>query len=215
MIQHLLLDLDNTLYPRSSGLGLYMGRRMADYIVEHLNVSRERAQELRREGLARHGTTLRWLMVEHGMTEVERFLDYVHPENLGEFLTEEHRATAQHALRSIDLPASILTNSPREHAARVLGWLGLEHRFDHVFDIRLNQMKGKPHRSAYYQALRTMGAKASETLYADDVLEYVLPFRDLGGYAYLVGEAAEPQSGVGSMPSIAELAETVSELRSG
>lgn len=215
MIQYLLLDLDNTLYPRSSGLGRYMGSRMGDFVAEHLNVSSERATDLRKAGLARHGTTMRWLMVEHGLTEIERFIDFVHPGNLDDFLSENDRKTAQHALAAVDLPASILTNAPREHADRVLNWLGLESRFEYVFDIRYNRMRGKPHRSAYEVALEKSGANPSGTLFADDVLEYLLPFRDLGGHVCQVGPEPTYEPGVGSMRSIADLADIVSDVRRG
>lgn len=214
MINYLLLDLDNTLYPRESGLAHHMGRRMGEYVAQHLGVPADRAAVLRREGLARHGTTLRWLMVEHNVTDLDGFMDFVHPVDLGDFLTADDRKTAQRALREVDLPASVLTNGPLEHAHRVLRWLGLESRFEHVFDIRLNKMKGKPHISAYTTALETTGANPSETLFADDVLEYLLPFRDLGGHAFQVGPIPPREPGIGSMPSIGKLAQTVSELRS-
>ncbi len=148
MIQYVLLDLDNSLYPKSSGLGRFMSDRMGEFIVRHLGVSNDRADELRRSGLAQYGITLKWLMQEHDLTEIEEFIEFVHPTNLGEFLTDEDRRTARNTLDEIDLPASILTNAPMEHAERVLEWLGIRGRFEHVLDIRLNKLGGKPAPSA-------------------------------------------------------------------
>jgi len=214
LITHLLLDLDNTLYPKSRGLGLFMGNRMSEFIVGMLNVSPERAGVLRREGLAQHGTTLKWLMDECSLTEVEAFIDFVHPTNLDEFLTEEDRRAAREFLEEITLPASILTNSPREHAEYVLDWLGIRDRFDHVFDIRFNNFAGKPARDVYIRALGIMGAEAESTLFADDVLQYVLPFRDLGGQAVHISNESADEPGVLTATSIAELVEIIDSLRS-
>ncbi|MBU8913144.1 MAG: pyrimidine 5'-nucleotidase [Spirochaetales bacterium] len=215
MIQYLLLDLDNTVYPESSGLGRFMGARMGEFMVRHLDVSHERAVELRRSGLARHGTTLKWLIQEHDLTEIEEFIEFVHPTNLGEFLTDEDRRAAQDTLDEIDLPASILTNAPKEHAERVLRWLGIRGRFEHVFDIRFNSLAGKPALSAYSRALENAGAEPGSTLFADDVLQYLLPFRDLGGHAVHVAAESAREPGISTIGSIAELVSIIQHLRSG
>lgn len=214
MIQYLLLDLDNTLYPKSSGLGRFMGDRMGEFVVRHLDVSHDRAAELRRSGLARYGTTLKWLMQEHDLSEIEAFIDFVHPTNLGEFLTDEDRRTAQDTLDEIDLPASVLTNSPMEHAERVLRWLGIRGRFEHVFDIRLNGLAGKPAPGAYRRALEIAGAEPGTTLFADDVLQYLLPFRDLGGHAVHIAAEPAEEPGISTISSIAELPSIIHSLRS-
>ena len=214
MIQYLLLDLDNTVYPKSSGLGRFMGDRMGEFMVRHLDVAHDRAAELRQSGLARHGTTLKWLMQEHDLEEAEEFIEFVHPTNLGEFLTDGDRKIAQETLDGIDLPASILTNAPMEHAERVLGWLGIRDRFEHVFDIRLNGLAGKPEPSVYRRALEIADVEPDTTLFADDVLQYLLPFRDLGGYAVHVATESAQEPGISTVGSIAELAGIIQHLRS-
>ena len=118
MISYLLFDLDNTLYPRSSGLGREMDRRMTRYVAEWLGVPMAEAEIQRRTNLKRFGTTLRWLVTEHDLTDVDHFLDAVHPTDLDQFLTEKDREQAQETLHEIDVPAAILTNSPMEHARR-------------------------------------------------------------------------------------------------
>jgi putative hydrolase of the HAD superfamily len=214
VIEYLLLDLDNTLYPKSSGLGRFMGDRMGEFVVRHLEVSRERATELRRSGLARHGTTLRWLVNEHDLAAVEEFIAFVHPDDLSQFLTAGDRAVAQKILDEIKLPASILTNSPLEHAEHVLGWLGIRERFEHIFDIRFYNFTGKPAPSVYTKALEIAGVEPGATLFADDVLQYLLPFRDLGGMAVHVAEESAQEPGISTIRSIAELAGIINFPRS-
>ena len=209
MIEYLLLDLDNTLYPKSSGLEDFIRDRMAEFVVRHLELPPDRAAELRSSGLARHGTTLRWLVEEHDLSEVEEFISFVHPHNVDWFLTPEDREVTRVALGEIQLPASVLTNAPIEHAERVLGWLGIRDRFENVFDIRFNKFAGKPHQSAYTQALRGIGAGPETTLFVDDMLQYLIPFRDLGGHAVHVTSESIQEPGISSIRSIAELASII------
>ena len=214
MIEYLLLDLDNTLYPKSSGLGRFMGDRMGEFVVRHLEVSRDRATELRKSGLARYGTTLRWLMDEHNLADVEAFIEFVHPSDLGKFLTAEDRTIARDILDEIKLPASILTNAPMEHAEHVLQFLGIRDRFEHIFDIRFHDFTGKPDPSVYTRALDIAGVKPGATLFADDVLQYLLPFRDLGGHAVHVANESAQEPGISTIGSIAELARVIYSPRS-
>lgn len=214
MIAYLLLDLDNTLYPATSGMGKFMGSRMGEFVVRHLGVSGQRAAEMRAEGLARHGTTLKWLAREHDLTDIEAFIEYVHPTDLAGFLTPEDRDAAQQSLAEIDLPASILTNAPKEHAERVLAWLGVRDRFEQVFDLRFNRLSGKPAPSAYERALGAARASPAETLFVDDVLQYLLPFRALGGHAVHVTGEPTGEPGIPAIGSITELAGTIDRMRS-
>lgn len=214
MIEYLLLDLDNTLYPRSSGLGRSMGERMGEFVARYLSLSDEEADTRRRHGLRRYGTTLKWLIHEHRLIDVEGFIEFVHPTDLDSFLTEDDRLAAQSALAMLDMPAAILTNAPMEHAMRVLEWLGLERRFEHIVDIRANGWVGKPARSAYESALARTGARPEATLFADDVLQYVLPFRDMGGRAVHVADEPAGEPGVTTIGGIAELASIIRPARS-
>jgi putative hydrolase of the HAD superfamily len=214
VIEYLLLDLDNTLYPKSSGLGRFMGDRMGEFVGRHLEVSRDRASELRKSGLARHGTTLRWLVNEHDLAEVEEFIAFVHPDDVSQFLTVQDRAVAQKILDQIKLPASILTNAPLEHAEHVLQWLGIRERFEHIFDIRFHNFTGKPAPSVYTRALEVTGAEPDATLFADDVLQYLLPFRDLGGIAVHIADESAQEPGISTIRSIAELAGIINSPRS-
>ncbi|MFW6313465.1 MAG: HAD family hydrolase [Spirochaetota bacterium] len=181
MIDYLLFDLDNTLYPASCGLGLEMNRRMSVFVADYLDVDLATAEELRRAARERYGTTLGWLRAEHALEDVDPYMDAVHPENLTPWITDAHADEAQSVLGEIDLPAAILTNGPREHAERVLERLGIARRFDRLFDLRENNFEGKPAISAYRKVLDELAIRPESTLFVDDMVQYLLPFRDLGG----------------------------------
>ena len=61
-----VFDLDNTLYPRESGLGALMEPVITDFVMETTGLSRPDAYALQKRYLADHGLTLRGLMIHHG-----------------------------------------------------------------------------------------------------------------------------------------------------
>jgi putative hydrolase of the HAD superfamily len=186
MIKYLLFDLDNTLYSSRYGLEDEVGRRMREYAASYLGLSPEEAWRLRLERAGAYGTTLEWLMAEKGFTDVEGYLAAVHPEDEAEDLPPDPELGA--FLESIPLPKAILTNSPREHADRILARLALGNLFTHIFDIRETAFKGKPGREVFERALSILGVKAGETLFVDDNPRYVTGFTALGGHGLLMDE---------------------------
>ncbi|MCL2879276.1 MAG: HAD-IA family hydrolase, partial [Treponema sp.] len=83
---------------------------------------------------------------------------------------------------------AILTNSPREHADRILGRLGFEGLFTHIFDIRMCNFIGKPQPVFFNKALDTLGVQAETVLFIDDGPRYVEGFIKLGGNGVLYDE---------------------------
>jgi len=205
-VEYLLFDVDNTLYPASCGLGPEMNRRMTRFVADYLGVDAARADELRRDARERYGTTLAWLREAHGLRDVDAYMEAVHPADLSPWITAEHATEAREALDAIDLPASVLTNGPREHAERVLDRLGVSDRFERLFDLRSNGLEGKPAPAAYLRALGALSIRPESTLFVDDMLQYLLPFRDLGG---MVVHMSAPGPAAPEIPVIGSLRELV------
>ena len=72
-----VFDLDNTLYPPSMGLFPQIERRMTDWVMQTLHLSRAEADHLRATYWQTYGTTLSGLMRDHGVDPVP-YLAYVH-----------------------------------------------------------------------------------------------------------------------------------------
>ena len=72
-----VFDLDNTLYPHHLNLWQQVDERIRDYIARLLKLSQDDAFRLQKDYYRRYGTTLRGLMLEHGL-EPDDFLDFVH-----------------------------------------------------------------------------------------------------------------------------------------
>ena len=187
-IAHLLFDLDSTLYAPDSDMTKGFLERTITLVADFFHISREEAAERRLSNLPHYSTTLEWMRHE-GLTDIERYLAYIHPESEADELDADENLRP--LLTSIDMPKSILTNSPREHAERVLEKLNVADQFESICDIRDCDFKGKPYKSAYRRALEKCGCTIGDTLFLDDQRKYIDGYTALGGNAVLVGEADE------------------------
>ncbi len=186
MIGYILFDLDNTLYPSSLGLEQEMSQRIQEFTARHLGVPMEEARRRRHACTDRFGTTLEWLMAEEGLTDVETYYAAVHPDGEEERLAPDPKTRT--FIQSLPVPVAVLTNSPLEHALRVLRKLDMEDLFTHIFDIRWNGLKGKPQEAAFRNALNEIGKDPQEVLFVDDFPSYVEGFVRLGGKGVLLDE---------------------------
>jgi putative hydrolase of the HAD superfamily len=209
MLRLVLLDLDNTVYPESRGMDLEIVKRMNEYVANYLGITVHAALELRRERAKHYGTTLEWLVAEQGFSEIEAYFAAVHPEGEEDCLDADDELAR--ALDAIELPKAILTNSPSEHARRVLRKLGVADRFSAIYDIRFNGLKGKPRPEAYRRACEASGVGVGEALFVDDMPRYARGFADLGGRALLVDEAGRFADE--GLPRIRDLSELPAYLR--
>ncbi len=205
MIRYVLFDLDNTLYSPRIGLEDAVVLRINAFISTYFGVDQAEAARMRNAKRKAYGTTLEWLMAEHGLNDPEPYYAAVHPENEADDL--EIDEAVDRFVRTLPVPASVLTNAPMEHANRILDRLGLHGVFEHIFDIRRNELKGKPQASAYERALSTIGRPVEDVLFVDDAPSYVDGYRDLGGLGVLIDEKGQhpsfPDPKIRTLPELA------------
>ena len=171
-----VFDLDNTLYPASSGLFAQVSQRMTGYICEYFNIGHDAALERQKNLFVRYGTTLRGLMVEHGL-EPEPFLDHVHRVDFE--LVQPNPALA---LKLGLLPGRklIFTNSSRRHAEQVMARLGITEHIEHIFDISDADYIPKPDRACYAMLLARHGVDPATACMIDDIAFNLPPAKSLG-----------------------------------
>ncbi|MCL2557155.1 MAG: HAD-IA family hydrolase [Treponema sp.] len=184
MLKYLIFDLDNTLYSCNFGLEENVERRLMEFSGALLGVSPEEAWEQRKA--SKRGTCLEWLMADKGFKDVEAYFAAAHPGEEADSLKRDDEL--REMLACITLPKVILTNSPREHADRILDKLGIADLFAHIFDIRQFNFVGKPHKEVYEKVINTLGITIKEALFIDDVPTHVEGFQKLGGKAILLDE---------------------------
>lgn len=158
---------------------------MLECVADFFHTDMEGATALRAEKIVHYSTTLEWLRAE-GMNDIEGFLAHVHPDNEADELLPQPRL--REFLISLNMPMSILSNAPHEHADRVLEKLGVADLFEAVTDIRDSDFNGKPYPTSYLAALRKVSADIDTTLFLDDMTKYTDGWVALGGTAILIGD---------------------------
>lgn len=160
-----VFDLDNTLYPRECNLFAQIDSRITSYVMTVTGLDFDNARLLQKTLYRDHGTTLNGLMRLHRI-DPDHYLNEVH--------AIDYTPVAAHpdlveAIAALPGRKFILTNGDVGHARQVLGRLGGDHLFEHIFDIRAMTFTPKPHRSAYDAFLAHNGIDASRAAMFDDL----------------------------------------------
>lgn len=171
-----VFDLDNTLYPASSSLFPQIDVRMRQFIAERLHMAIDDAFVLQKRYYREFGTTLRGLMVVHGI-EPEDFLDYVHDID-HTVLDAAPRLDA--ALARLPGQRFIFTNGSERHAVSVMERLGIAGRFHDIFDIKAAGFIPKPQLPCYQAMLKRFGIDAAASAMVEDIHRNLKPACDIG-----------------------------------
>jgi putative hydrolase of the HAD superfamily len=181
-----LFDLDNTLYPRESGLGALMEPRITAFVMEATGLPRDQALALQKRYLAEDGLTLRGLMTHHG-SDPDAYHARFHDLPL-ECLERDEPLRA--ALAGLPGRRLIFTNADDVHARRVLERLGLDHLFDEVFHIGSFGYVPKPDPIAFQRMNDAHGIDPTTTAFFEDSERNLAPAAELGMTTVLVGPHA-------------------------
>jgi len=128
----LFFDLDDTLYPSSTGLWKAIKERMNLYMREHMGIPEKDVPVLREQYFKMYGTTLRGLQARHNV-DTEDYLAFVHDLPLSEYLTPN--PLQREIIASLPGRKLIFTNADVNHARRILAALQLDDLFDTVIDV--------------------------------------------------------------------------------
>ena len=207
-LKFIIFDLDDTLYPRNSGLMQEVGRRIQTWVCNHLGLTWEGAIALRREYFHRYGTTMGGLVAKHDV-DVHDYLAFVHDIPVEEYLKPNLALDA--TLTSIPLRKAVYTNATSEYGWRVLRALGVAGHFERVVGIEEVGLRNKPYRDAYERMLTLLGAQGPECILVEDAARNLRPAKALGMTTVLVD--AEPDEGVDFVVgNVLEVGQVVSEL---
>lgn len=182
-----VFDLDNTLYPAHHDLWHQIDMRMKGYISDLLGIAPEDAFIIQKDYYRRYGTSLRGLMIEHGI-DADAFLDHVHDVDLTTLGQEPRLAQAIRALPGQKL---IYTNGSERHARNVLARLGMDGQFDAVHDIVAGEFHPKPTAEAYHRFLATHGVNAGRAAMFEDLARNLEVPHELGMITVLVTAPGE------------------------
>jgi putative hydrolase of the HAD superfamily len=190
MIRTILFDLDDTLYPRQSGIMGQIGNRIQSFICTELGLPPDEAKALRQEYLRTYGTTMRGLQLNHQI-DPDIYLDYVHDIPLHEAVQPDAELDA--VLGTIAQQKVIFTNASREHAEAVLDALGIRRHFQRIIDVRDMMFESKPQLAAYVRICQLLDVRPEECMLVEDNVRNLRPAKELGMVTVLVdGDGSDP-----------------------
>ena len=183
----IFFDLDDTLYPASTGLWRTLKVRMHDYMCAHLGIPENEIPGLREKYFMQYGTTLRGLQANHQIDTAD-YLAYVHDVPLGDYLIPD--PVQRSVIASLGTRNLIFTNADASHARRVLAALELEDLFETVVDINAMEPYCKPMTESFAIAMQAAGVSdPAGCVIIDDLPRTTRAARGLGIFSLLYGHA--------------------------
>lgn len=177
-----VFDLDNTLYPASCRLFDQIDVRMGEFLARLLKVDHAEAKQRQKQLFYKYGTTLRGLMVEHGVGP-DGFLDYVHDIDHAPVPPNPALDEALHALPGRKL---VFTNGTVTHAEKVLARIGVTHHFGDIFDIVHSDFIPKPEMAPYRKFVTQTGIRPETSAMFEDIARNLEAPHELGMTTVLV-----------------------------
>jgi len=142
----IFFDLDDTLYPSSSGLWKAIKERMNIYMRDVLHIPEEEVPALREHYYKTYGTTLRGLITRHEVNEQD-FLAFVHDLPLKDYLKPD--PLQRKIIASLPTRNLVFTNADIHHARRVLKALELDDLFETIIDVNAVSPYCKPNPESF------------------------------------------------------------------
>ena len=182
-----IFDLDNCLYPASSGLFALIDERMTAYIQRLLDCDPEEAHRVQKDHFHTHGTTLAGLM-QNLDVDPHHFLEDVHDIPLDRIERNERLAVA---LARLPGRRFVFTNGDAPYARRVLEAIGVHERFDDLHDIHASSYRPKPDPHGYELMCERFGIEPGKALLVDDMAQNLKPAKVLGMTTVWVDNGSE------------------------
>jgi putative hydrolase of the HAD superfamily len=182
-----LFDMDNTLYPARANLFAQIDRRMEAFVGRLLGLEPAQARQVQKRYFHEHGTTLRGLMLSHGVDPYS-FLAEVHDIDMSVLDRDERLAAA---LGRLPGRCIVFTNGDRPYAEKVLGAIGILDRFEAIHDIHSMGYHPKPDPRAYRGLCDAHGVDPSRAFFADDMAHNLQPAHALGMVTAWINNGSE------------------------
>ncbi|MEO5972012.1 MAG: pyrimidine 5'-nucleotidase [Sphingomicrobium sp.] len=186
-IRDWIFDLDNCLYPASTGLFALIDQRMGAYIQRLLDCDPIEAKRVQKAHFHAHGTTLAGLMAEHQI-DPHHFLDDVHAIALDRVAPDERLGRG---LGRLPGRKFVFTNGDAPYARRVLDAIGVGEHFDDLHDIHSSELKPKPDPHGYALLCERFGIDPAAAVLVEDMAQNLKPAKALGMTTVWVDNGSE------------------------
>ena len=184
----IFFDLDDTLYPASTGLWEAIKERMNLYMRDRMGFDPAEIPQIREKYYLQYGTTLRGLQANHDI-DVQDFLAFVHDLPLSDYI-QPNPALCE-TIASLGTHNLIFTNADAAHARRVLKALGMNECFENIVDVNAVSPYCKPMPESFQIAMRMAGeSEPSRCVMIDDLSRTTRAAREAGWFGILFGQEA-------------------------
>lgn len=190
-IQHILFDLDDTLYAGASQLFEEVRCNIQQWIHQRLEISLEAASDLSHEYYTAYGTTMNGLLRHHPHVDIDDYLAAVHRVDVTQYLSPHPELAAM--LHRLEAPKAVFTNGVTEWAERILAQLDVRPHFERIIDVRAVGYHGKPYPAAYERALEILGTTGEACIFIEDQPRNLQAAADFGMRTVLVRRDATPE----------------------
>ena len=182
-----IFDLDNCLYPASTGLFSLIDERMGAYIQDLLDCDPVEARRVQKAHFHEHGTTLAGLMKEHDV-DPHHFLAEVHAIPLDRVERNDRLAEA---LGRLPGRRFVFTNGDEAYARRVLEAIGVHAAVDGLHDIIASGYCPKPDPHGYQLMATRFGIDPRRAAMVEDMAQNLKPAKALGMTTVWVDNGSE------------------------
>ncbi|KAF9665538.1 hypothetical protein SADUNF_Sadunf16G0133400 [Salix dunnii] len=126
----LLFDIDDTLYPYSSGLSVHVTQNIQEYMIKKLGIEESKVPDMCASLYKYYGTTMAGLRAIGYKFDYDDFHSFVH----GRLPYQKLRPdpVLRNILLNVPVRKVVLTNADKAHASRVLSRLELEDCFERI-----------------------------------------------------------------------------------
>lgn len=192
-----LIDLDDTLHDASQHILPWVNRAMTAYVMAHVGVGREHADDLREHYWVNYGATLLGL-IRHHEIDAAHFLHQTHPgpAQLRQWVRPSHLLARR--LLKLRGRRILLTNAPIAYASVVLKARGLNHCFERIFSIEDMQIGGrlqpKPSRAMLRKIIARLRVNPAHCTMIEDSPENLRAAKSLRVKTWLVHGYRRPSS---------------------
>ncbi len=183
--RYIIFDLDNTLYPKESGLLDQINQQIDWYIGQKMQIPESKISMIRFDYCNKYGTTLGGMVV-HNKIDPEEYINYVYNVNVADFLKPD--PLIDKILSELEIKKVVFSNSPLKYIEKVLDILNIRKYFDKIYDIHFCNYIGKPNLSSYYKVLADLGVEGRDCLFIDDTPVNVLGGEATGITSIFIGE---------------------------
>ena len=181
-----LFDLDNTLYPPSSGYLLAIEERIKQYFMRLTGLPADEAWAVQKRYLEEGGSAVPGLIANHN-ADPHEFLRDVHDVPLDLLAPDPE---LQHAIARLPGRRLVFTNGSEWHAMRVLERLEIADLFDEVFHTEAAGLIAKPDPRAFDALIAAHAVVPATTAFFEDRAVNLKPAAALGMTTVLVGDHA-------------------------